>query len=123
MARQAGILYSSRISTSPFDQYPKGLIGMVAEPAVVFQSLTDSEEPPAKRSRVMDTPPAEADEPVEMHGLSKRFDTIRAGLESGHEDVLTASWERILCQIREELGSLTEAGPEVVTEIEFQDLR
>ncbi|CAN8101464.1 unnamed protein product [Discula destructiva] len=71
----------------------------------------------------MNTPPADTDETNEeaspLHGS---FANIKPGLVSGEEDVLLASWERLLIELRVEVDAVTQPGAETIPVIQFEDL-
>lgn len=73
---------------------------------------------PYKRLRIMNTPP----EDDELFPL-KRFARPEPDLVSGHEDAITASWARLLRQLREEVKVVADAGSDIIPTIDFEDLR
>jgi len=97
--------------------------------AIMFMRLTtlpcsfdESKKPPSKRPRIMNTPPAEADE-LRKPSPEKYTDGTLASLISGNEETLTASWERLLQQLRDEVNTVTRAGSNTIAMIDFKDLR
>lgn len=94
------------------------------KPPAMPHALAESEQSPAKRPKMMNTPPAEADETGQ--DASSRLETrtkIKADIVSDNEPALTASWERLLCQLREEVDAVTQAGADIIPVIDFEDLR
>lgn len=68
----------------------------------------------------MNTPPED-----DVMSLSRGSDKTRAraDLFLGKETALTASWERLLQQLRKEVRAVTQSGSSIVPTIEFADLR
>ncbi|KAI9759314.1 MAG: hypothetical protein M4579_002443 [Chaenotheca gracillima] len=54
--------------------------------------------------------------------LPARFAELKARLIRGREDQLRNSWERLLAELREEIGIIAALGPKVVPEIQFNDI-
>ena len=55
--------------------------------------------------------------------LPDRYSRLKGRLIEGNEEAVRASWERLLRRLREELPAIAEAGPAVVPQIDFADLR
>lgn len=90
----------------------------------VPHSLMEPEQPPFKRPKIMNTPPAEIDERDDQaFPLLGRNITNQTALVTGNERALTASWERLVHQLREEVDAVTQAGPDIIPVIDFEDLR
>lgn len=78
----------------------------------------------------MNTPPAEADEahelaspPPERDTPERHIDRTLADLIPGNQEALTASWERLLHQLREETETVKRAGSDIIPGIDFEHLR
>lgn len=67
----------------------------------------------------MNTPPPDD----KVFSLPQRFSKIKSDLISGHELDITASWERLLQQLREQVKALTGASSGAFPTINFEDLR
>lgn len=87
-------------------------------------SLTEFKQSPSKRPRIMNTPPAEADEMYEeASSLPGRPGKTQADSVLGKERALIESWERLLHHLRQEVDAVAQAGSDIVPVIDFQDLR
>lgn len=95
---------------------------MAVKSSIKLQSIKDSEEFLAKRTRIMNTPPDEVDERQDFSDLLKRS-VDPNGQDSITEASLSASWERLLRQIKEEIKIITQTGPKTIPEIDFEDIR
>lgn len=100
----------------------------LAKPSTLTHSLEESEQSPAtpaKRFRIMNTPPAEPHEayqgvfPLRGSHARPRLDTV----PDNNREALAASWERLLLQLREEVNLVTQAGSDIIPSIHFGDLR
>lgn len=96
---------------------------MAVKSSANFQSLKDdTEEFPTKRPRIMNTPPDDADELEQTNHLLQKSVNSEEQVSS-NEAALTASWERLLHQLQEEIKIITQTGPKTVPEINFQEIR
>lgn len=60
---------------------------------------------------------------VVMEPLPERFTEIKRQLIQGNEERLTKSWQRLLKQLAIENKVVTQRGPDIIPQIEFEDLR
>lgn len=95
---------------------------MAVKSLINFQPLADSQESPAKKPRLMNTPPHETDESDETKTPLDRLVEAKAGGMSGNEAALTVSWERLLRQIHEEVIVITQTASNMVPVIDFEDI-
>lgn len=96
---------------------------MAVKSSVNLQSLKEcTEEFPTKRPEMMNTPPDEADEIDEINNLQEKSMNPEDQFSS-NEAALTASWERLLRQLQEEIKLITQPGPKMIPEIDFEEIR
>lgn len=96
---------------------------MAVKSSANFQSLKEfTEDFPTKRPRIMNTPPDEADELAEINNLQEKSVKPEDQVSST-EAALTASWQRLLRQIQEEIKIITQTGPKNIPEINFEQIR
>lgn len=95
---------------------------MAVKSSIDFQSIKDSEELVAKRTRIMNTPPDEVDGREDLGDFLKRSMNPN-GQGTGNGTALLASWERLLRQIKEEIQIIRQTGPKMIPEINFEDIR
>lgn len=54
--------------------------------------------------------------------LPERFADQKKRLIAGREDQLKRSWDRLLCKLRDEIGTIVERGSDIIPSIDFKDL-
>lgn len=96
---------------------------MAVKSSINLQSLKEyTEEFPTKRPRMMNTPPDEVDELDEINNIQEKSVNPDDQVSS-NEAALKASWGRLLRQIQEEIKNTTQNGPNMIPEIDFEDIR
>lgn len=90
----------------------------MVKPSTFPHALAGPEEHPYKRPRIMNTPPDD-----ELLPPPRRLAKAESDLIPENEAAITASWGRLLQQLREEVKVVTDAGSDIIPTIDFEDLR
>lgn len=81
-------------------------------------ALVPPEKGHSKRPRIMNTPPDD-----ELPSVSRRFPGPEPDTIAENGAPVTASWTRLLCQLRQEIQAVADAGSRTIPTINFEDLR